>query len=261
MIKLFRNIRKKIVSEKPSANRTANYLKYAIGEIVLVVIGILVALQLNIWNEQQKTQQESKEFIGRLLDEVRINIAQADSEILVETKQLNSSKKILDLFHEKVENVKATTFDSLVFTIYSTNTVNINTGTLIEGQNTGKIALIKSDSLRLALYNFPTIIEEIRRQEQIDSDDLNNVFAIFLNENYNYRNMDNRYSAYKGVIGETKFNSFNNLNLLNNMKFENLIDNRFYQNNFQMSDLQSLKKELEKIERLILEELNHDKTL
>jgi len=50
MAKLFNNIRKKLISEKPSATRTANYLKYAIGEIILVMIGILLALQINNWN-------------------------------------------------------------------------------------------------------------------------------------------------------------------------------------------------------------------
>jgi len=50
MIKFFRNIRKTLIKE----GKTANYLKYAIGEIILVVIGILIALQINNWNEERK---------------------------------------------------------------------------------------------------------------------------------------------------------------------------------------------------------------
>jgi hypothetical protein len=46
MIKLFRNIRKKLIEQ----GKTTNYLKYAIGEIVLVVFDILIALQFNNWN-------------------------------------------------------------------------------------------------------------------------------------------------------------------------------------------------------------------
>jgi len=49
MIKLFRNIRKKIITENSSVNRNTNYFKYAIGEIFLVVIGILIALNINNW--------------------------------------------------------------------------------------------------------------------------------------------------------------------------------------------------------------------
>ena len=53
MIKLFRKIRQNLLSE----GKTGRYLKYAIGEIVLVVIGILIALQINNWNEENKADQ------------------------------------------------------------------------------------------------------------------------------------------------------------------------------------------------------------
>ena len=52
MIKLFKNIRKNLIME----NKSSKYFKYAIGEIVLVVIGILIALQINNWNENQKAK-------------------------------------------------------------------------------------------------------------------------------------------------------------------------------------------------------------
>ena len=47
MIKVFKNIRKKLVSDKPSFENTSNYLKYALGEIVLVMIGILITSKFN----------------------------------------------------------------------------------------------------------------------------------------------------------------------------------------------------------------------
>ncbi len=52
MIKFFRNIRQNLLNE----GKTSKYFKYAIGEIVLVVIGILIALQINNWNENQKAK-------------------------------------------------------------------------------------------------------------------------------------------------------------------------------------------------------------
>jgi len=52
MLKFFRTIRKNLLEQ----GKTANYLKYAIGEIVLVVIGILIALQINNWNESRKNR-------------------------------------------------------------------------------------------------------------------------------------------------------------------------------------------------------------
>ena len=56
MIKFFRHIRQNLIME----NKTSKYLKYAIGEIILVVIGILIALQVNNWNENRKLIKQHK---------------------------------------------------------------------------------------------------------------------------------------------------------------------------------------------------------
>ena len=59
MIPFFRKIRKKLADDNPTSAKatagmkTGKYLSYAIGEIVLVVIGILIALQVNNWNENR----------------------------------------------------------------------------------------------------------------------------------------------------------------------------------------------------------------
>ena len=66
MIKFFRKIRQNLLME----NKTSKYFKYAIGEIVLVVIGILLALQINNWNENRK----SKQFETKILKEIKTSI-------------------------------------------------------------------------------------------------------------------------------------------------------------------------------------------
>lgn len=53
------------------AGKTSRYFKYAIGEIVLVVIGILIALQINNWNENTKTKKIAKELSKELFDEYK----------------------------------------------------------------------------------------------------------------------------------------------------------------------------------------------
>ncbi len=55
MIKFFRLIRKDLME----TGKTGKYFKYAIGEIVLVVIGILIALSINTWNENNKSEKEA----------------------------------------------------------------------------------------------------------------------------------------------------------------------------------------------------------
>ena len=70
MIKLFRRIRQNLIME----NKKGKYLKYAIGEIVLVVIGILIALQLNAWKEKINATQELKTSMNLMLDDLSQDI-------------------------------------------------------------------------------------------------------------------------------------------------------------------------------------------
>ena len=67
MIKIFRHFRKSLILETGNNRR---YLKYAIGEIVLVVIGILIALQINNWNENRKIRA----FEVKMLSEIRLEL-------------------------------------------------------------------------------------------------------------------------------------------------------------------------------------------
>lgn len=67
MIKFFRKIRHKLIHE----NRLGKYLVYALGEIVLVVIGILFALQVNNWNEIRKAEVRSKQYLQSTVDDLR----------------------------------------------------------------------------------------------------------------------------------------------------------------------------------------------
>ena len=63
--------------------------------------------------------------------------------------------------------------------------------------------------------------------------------------------MDDKFSQYKGEIGETKFMNFDNLSLLNNMEFENYMDNRYFNNSVQLEQYKKLKTELLRIKKLL----------
>ena len=70
MIKFFRKIRQNLLSE----NKFSKYFLYAIGEIVLVVIGILIALQINNWNENKKASNSEKSILIGLKSEFQNNL-------------------------------------------------------------------------------------------------------------------------------------------------------------------------------------------
>lgn len=71
MLKFFRKIRQNLLSE----GKTRTYLKYAVGEIVLVVIGILIALQINNWNEWKKERQKEEKILIQIKNNITESIA------------------------------------------------------------------------------------------------------------------------------------------------------------------------------------------
>ena len=70
MIKFFRKIRFDLIEK----NKTGKYLKYAIGEIVLVVIGILIALSINNWNEDRKAWKIENQISNSLAEDFNLNL-------------------------------------------------------------------------------------------------------------------------------------------------------------------------------------------
>jgi hypothetical protein len=71
------------------------YLLYAIGEIVLVVIGILIALSINNWNESRKEHDEERAILEQVRTEFRSNLKQLDEKILIRDRQLAGAQDLL----------------------------------------------------------------------------------------------------------------------------------------------------------------------
>lgn len=95
MIKFFRNIRQSLLME----NKTSKYFKYAIGEIVLVVIGILIALQVNNWNENRKYSQEKIEFLNGIRNELKLDLNIADTLIKRYMQRLSYYNMVDSTYH------------------------------------------------------------------------------------------------------------------------------------------------------------------
>ncbi|TFV93630.1 hypothetical protein E4S40_15415 [Algoriphagus kandeliae] len=100
MISFFRKIRQKLLQHLPAGkagNRITRYLAYAIGEIFLVVIGILIALQVNNWNENNKTRSKEQILVASLKEEATLASELADT--FIEAEETNIS--VLELMLKK----------------------------------------------------------------------------------------------------------------------------------------------------------------
>jgi len=89
-MKLFRRIRESLLAE----GKTSKYLKYAIGEIVLVVIGILIALKINNWNELQKEKSQTAIYVQNLIDDLNKDIFKFDDAVKSARQKYQFCKEI-----------------------------------------------------------------------------------------------------------------------------------------------------------------------
>lgn len=165
MIKFFRRFRQKLLSE----NKFSKYLLYAIGEIILVVIGILIALQINTWNEERKLRVEESNFLGRLKTDLVNDTIYYNQQLEESSKTIEHGEYFLrGLFQLKkspeeiahiVDHVNAQSKELIV-----ENT------TFSELKNAGKFNIISNETLRSKIIDHYRYVEIISK----DIEDYNN---------------------------------------------------------------------------------------
>ena len=142
MIKLFRNIRKKLAAE----NKVMAYLRYAIGEILLVVIGILIALQINNWNEKRKQSELKTVYISRLISDIQqdtLNVqiikkqTEEAQEIIKNTIHILNTESDLLKTMQALENYFEKGWDNRIFIV--------NDNTYTDLLQTGNMSILKEN--------------------------------------------------------------------------------------------------------------------
>lgn len=144
MIKFFRKIRHKLVVD----NKFTKYLLYAIGEIVLVVIGILIALQINTWNDNRNSKTKEIEILRKLNVDLNNNRDELLSVVYYIKKSNAAGKKIL----EHLKNSQKTT-DSLKLwaELFPLSDIFNNANTTYKNVENSNENIISNDSLRLKI--------------------------------------------------------------------------------------------------------------
>jgi hypothetical protein len=147
MIKFFRNIRQKLLVE----GKTTNYLKYAFGEIVLVVIGILIALQVNNWNENRKNHNKGIHFLKSLSNDLDNDLTQMDSMYKFRVELLKVYKQLIDTT-QYVSKENKLYIDSLYTLTQGRNPTFFPTiGAYSGAINTGTFENLNNENLKKAI--------------------------------------------------------------------------------------------------------------
>ena len=163
MPRFFNRIRKQLAKE----NKFFQYSRYAIGEILLVVIGILIALQIDNWNENIKQNKRELILISELRSNLLTNVSNLESDIRVQTESVRSFDYILKLPDNRLPyNDSISTY---LFDIDYCPDVLLITSAFQTMKSSG-LEIIQSDSLRMAIVNlfevdYPRLMQETKRLE------------------------------------------------------------------------------------------------
>lgn len=143
MIKFFRNIRKKLLAE----GKTSNYLKYAIGEIILVVIGILIALQINNWNEERKINLKADLYKNKIIKDLETDLMNIDSFVDISNKNKTIVENYFNFFESQNNLPIQTIIDSCSKAIYSSRKYRYTPVdyTFKDMQSSGNLSLLTDD--------------------------------------------------------------------------------------------------------------------
>jgi len=222
MIKFFRKIRFDLMEK----NRTGKYLKYAIGEIVLVVIGILIALSINNWNEIRKQRLEEVQILKNIQLGYQNVIAECEENNEFRKQILDATKKLYSLIGNNQQNFSKTELDSLLAILFINPTYNNQTGSLNILFNSGKINLITNENIKESLIKWPQRIDDVIEDELYASNHLLNELKPYMrkyisisdvNKAINYKNLELFDTSIK-----SKFES-NYSKMLNDIEFEGIL--------------------------------------
>lgn len=160
MIKFFRKLRQKLINE----GNLKRYLVYAIGEILLVVIGILIALQINNLNEQKKDKAKESQILLSLSEDFKSNIVNLKTSIDQYPDLIHRLQTTLSYIGKSEKQLSEGMKDTIRNTGYVfTELVD---GTLNSILNSEKLELIQNEKLKRKLTAYPAIVSRFTKQEE-----------------------------------------------------------------------------------------------
>ncbi|MCK5400695.1 MAG: hypothetical protein KAJ28_03595 [Flavobacteriaceae bacterium] len=172
MIKFFRKIRQNLIME----NKTSKYLKYAIGEILLVVIGILIALQINNWNEERKNRILEADYYCQFLEDINQDALEIKKQLDINELRIKNSNKFISLMQQS----SFTQFDVIQAMLgaisKTTFTFQPSKAAFEDLKSSGNLGLLKDITIKNKLIAYYTTLEGLIDVIDANSDSSINAF-------------------------------------------------------------------------------------
>ncbi|TVZ60306.1 hypothetical protein NA63_2858 [Flavobacteriaceae bacterium MAR_2010_105] len=231
MIKFFRTIRQNLLIE----GKTTKYVKYAIGEIVLVVVGILIALQINNWNETRKTFLEENRILSSLKADLSHALHESNTQIIREKAISKSIQIVLTDSPEREQFFNHTKVDSIFYDAFlSLQTTVPVIQTYSDLKSSGKVSLITNQQIKERLTKLENSMINLRFQvddnmsvQQLNVDKISikylDVVRMLIDRKPKFKITPIRQNDYRALLQNNEIVSTLALKLL---VVDNLVDER-----------------------------------
>lgn len=240
MINIFRKIRKQLAND----NKPLKYMRYAFGEIILVVIGILIALQINSWNKDRIAKMEEKQILKNLHNEFQENEYLLNEVVDINVKCFNTGVSIMGLFGKERWEIANYNIDSLIFFSFEKRQFNPSENALQDLLQSGRYQLISNDDLKKSLYQWSQkMLSAKERYSGMDSK-IEQDIVPYLSKNYSFKDID----RYGPLNWESKsILKIDKLLIFEDIEYENNVDDLLYRVNDYRNDLIDLQSIIKRI--------------
>ena len=231
MLTFFRRIRLRLINQAMSDKvrkslfgdgATSKYILYAIGEIALVVIGILIALQVNNWNEHRKQQLEEQVILQSLREEISENQQTLQAAALRAENVRKACLSILPHIGPSEPLITKAESDSLMRFMTARITAEVSQSILNDLLVSGRIHLIQNNELKQQLTAWVSIYtDEILEEQGYIIHFTQNQIIPFLIEKYSFATEET-----KREIGHESSFEMDHREIYRSTKFENLVLNK-----------------------------------
>lgn len=244
MVTLFRRIRQKLID----SGSVSKYLLYALGEILLVVVGILIALQVNNWNEQRLLENSAQSHVRVLGNNLNEDLAQLTEIHINLMETLRSSQSMMNRFQVNKAPGDSIYYEMLqILFEFSFEPNDDGVNILI---NSGELGVL-SDTLQAQISRYYNTVEGIQERDEISNTFIKNQYEDYIFEYYhvifgvsNPHPVNQRF--FEDETREPEPNNFEDL--LSDKRLEALIIGRLFQTERQ---LEFYNQGIEEINRLI----------
>lgn len=240
-----------------SENKTSKYFKYAIGEIVLVVIGILIALQVNNQNQTRKSKQQERTYYCKIAEDLQVDITNIDSSLVTIDMRLESTERFLKNLL-KIQKDKQVIFKDFLSTFRYYKFIPTKPA-IVDITSSGKLETLRNQTLKNRILSHYT--EQDNALQIIDINDKAHIQKIIEIEkfaDFGFQEVPEYQSVFdeelQGLLSSTQWQQNPKNELF--VKIKDAMILNIIRSDREKELLRNIKKGAEELNKLLIENCN-----